>query len=341
MHDIKLIVIGCGRIGKMHVDIIQRHFNFVTITAVIDDQLDPDWALARGISHYHKNQLAALLASEANDAFLIAASSAEHASLIRQLAPLGKPIFCEKPISFDLSVLHELNQLTSTYQAPVHVGLNRRFDPDFSELQKRVKQGVVGDVHLIKVTNRDPKRPDLSFIPRSGGLFLDFNVHDFDMLRFITGSEVESVFAMGANLIDPAIGELGDIDSAIINIKMTNGALAMIDSSRETHYGYDQRVEVFGSKGNIVAGNRSASSTQLTTIDGVTSEKPYYSFVERYADAYRQQFAAFFDLVQQGGEVAVGLKDIELSVQSALAAQKSHQCGQPIDYKSLSLAAVG
>ncbi|MDF1760251.1 MAG: Gfo/Idh/MocA family oxidoreductase [Coxiellaceae bacterium] len=324
MRQLKIAVIGCGRIGKMHVDIIKKHFGFVNITSVVDDQLQPDWAQARDIIHYHKAQLPELLAANNHDAFIIAASSAEHAHLIMQLAPLGKPLFCEKPISFDLSVLKELDQVTTAYNVPVQVGLNRRFDPDFAELKKRVEQGAVGDVHLIKVTNRDPKRPDLSFITRSGGLFLDFNVHDFDMLRYITGSEIESVYAMGANLIDPAIGELGDIDSAMINIQMANGALAMIDSSRETHYGYDQRVEVFGSKGNLLAGNRSETSTQLTTVEGVVSEKPYYSFVERYADAYRQQFVAFFDMVQQGGQTPVGLKDISRAVSAALAAKHSH-----------------
>ncbi|MDF1654557.1 MAG: inositol 2-dehydrogenase [Coxiellaceae bacterium] len=336
MRDINIAVVGCGRIGKMHVDIIQQQFNNVTIVAVVDDQLDPEWAQARNIKHYIKSHFDNMLATESIDAFIIAASSAEHVNIIMRLAPLGKPIFCEKPISFELPLLKELDQVASAYNVPLQVGLNRRFDPDFAALKQRVQQGRVGEVHLIKITNRDPKRPDLGFIPRSGGLFLDFNVHDFDMLRFITDSEIESVYAMGANLIDPAIGELGDIDSAMINIKMTNGALAMIDSSRETHYGYDQRVEVFGSKGNLLAGNRSETSTQLTTVDGVLSEQPYYSFVERYAESYRLQFVAFFDLVRQGGEVSVGLKDVSRAVQAALVAQESHESNAPVDYKNIS-----
>ncbi len=330
MRHLNIAVIGCGRIGKMHVECIQQHFSDVTVVAVVDDQLDPCWAQQRGITYYAKSQLQQLLVSNSIDAFVIAASSAEHIHLIRQIAPCKKPIFCEKPVSFDMDALENIQQLTQQYGVSLQVGLNRRFDPDFVEVKRRIDQGVAGDIHLIKITNRDPKRPDLNFIPRSGGLFLDFNVHDFDMLRFLTGSEIESVYTMGANLVDPAIGELGDIDTAIINIKLSNGALAIIDSSRETHYGYDQRVEVFGSKGNLSAGNRAKTSTQFTTVDGVLSEKPYYSFVERYADAYRLQFAAFFDLVREMSPVAVGIDDVKQSVSVALLAQQSMQQNKPL-----------
>ena len=327
---ITLLVIGCGRIGKMHVENIHRDFSEVNIVAIIDDHLDPAWAQSFDTSALPKAALANALQDDTIHAVLIAASSSDHVNLITMAANAGKHIFCEKPISFNTDQLDEVDSLIQQKNLKLQVGLNRRFDPEFVRVKSIVDNGIIGDIHIIKITNRDPLRPDLNFIPRSGGLFLDFNVHDFDMLRFISGAEITEVYALGANLIDPEIGKLGDIDTAIISVKLSNGALATIDCSRETHYGYDQRLEVFGSKGNVAAHNTQPTQTQLLTETGLHQDKPHWSFVERYAKAYRLQFAEFFAAVANDQPAPVSISDMKKAVLAAIAAQKSFDTHQPV-----------
>ena len=269
---INLLVIGCGRIGKMHVDNIITNFDDVTIVGIIDEKCDPKWAQARGLSLHKKDQLDTLLQNPCLHCVLIATSSSEHVKLITAAAKAGKHIFCEKPISFDINTLDDVINLIDAQGIQCQVGLNRRFDADFQRVKQVVASGDIGIPYIIKITNRDPKRPDLNFIPRSGGLFLDFSIHDFDMARFILNTDISEIFAMGATLIDPKIAELGDIDTAVISLKMSNGALCIIDCSRETHYGYDQRIEVLGSKGKIAAQNLQPTNVQLTNSEGVHSD---------------------------------------------------------------------
>lgn len=324
MSRIKLLVIGCGRIGKMHVDLLRCHFSaLVEIVAIVDDKLDVAWAEQRQIPLLGKAELTTVLRNVPVDAVLVATSSSEHVSVIKQVFPFVKAIFCEKPVSFDVSTLHELHSMLTAASVQCQVGLNRRFDPDFRLLKQSFSRGKIGSACIINITNRDPKRPDLDFIPRSGGLFLDFNVHDFDMLRYITGAEIESVYAVGSALVDPVIAKFGDIDTAIINIKMSNGALALVDSSRETHYGYDQRLEVLGTDGSLRVDNHTEHKVSILSIDGLHSAKPEYSFVERYSDSYRLQFAAFFQSILANTDVEVGLMDMACAIEAATAANLS------------------
>lgn len=332
-HNINILVIGCGRIGRMHIDNLLCAFPNVNIKKIVDSQLDPAWARQRNITLLKKEDLEMALNDDAIHAVLIASSSFEHVKLICKAAQAGKHIFCEKPISFDEKKLQHANNICNENNVKLQVGLNRRFDPDFIRVKQCVETGQIGDIHIIKITNRDPKRPDLDFIPRSGGLFLDFSVHDFDMLRFISNSEITEVFASGANLVDPEIGRLGDIDTCIISVKLANGALCVIDASREAQYGYDQRLEVFGSKGNILARNTQPSCTRLSTTQGVNSEKPYYSFVERYQTAYCNQFAAFFDAIINDTETAVSASDMKKAIIAARCAKKSFETNTPISTK--------
>jgi len=314
MKKIKLLVIGCGRIGKMHINNIINYFPDVDVAGIIDERLDRSWVEQRHIPLHRKSEQATLLADESIDAVLIAASSASHVELIKAAANAGKHIFCEKPVTFDAPQLDDIAAIVKNNAVKLQIGLNRRFDREFLRVKEVVDSGQIGKMQIIKITNRDPKRPDLAFIPRSGGLFFDFNVHDFDMARFISGAEVDEVYASGANLIDPEIGKLGDIDTAIISMKLSNGAHCIIDCSRETHYGYDQRLEVFGSKGNILARNTQPSYTQLASADGVETDKPYYSYVERYADAYQQQFSAFFAAIAQNKPISVSAHDMKQAI---------------------------
>ena len=331
MKKLHLAVIGCGRIGKMHVDKLLTGFPHVTVKAIVDSQLDRSWAQSRNIPLFNKQQLDKVLADDAIQAVIIAASSSDHVELIKQAAQAGKHIYCEKPIAFTPEDIQMAIDAVNQAGVKLQVGYNRRFDADFLKVKRAVATGKIGQPHIIKITNRDPKRPDLDFILRSGGLFLDFNVHDFDMARFITDSEVKNVYAMGANLVDPKIGECGDIDTAVISLTMKNAAMCVIDVSREALYDYDQRLEVFGNKGCIAAENTTPTRTILATNAGVISEKPHYSFVERFKDAYLKQFEAFFAAVLQDKPVLVSDDDALKAITIALAAKQSYQTNKPVE----------
>lgn len=331
MKGLTLAIIGCGRIGKMHVENILKNFPAVTIKAVVDSEINQAWTKERNIQHvYSKEEIDKVLQDKEIEAVLIAASSSEHVTLIKKAAAAGKHIFCEKPIAFTPDNIQQAIDAVQQAGVKLQVGFNRRFDPEFSRVKEVVASGAIGKPHVIKITNRDPKRPDTKFIPRSGGLFLDFNVHDFDAARFVTDSEVLEVFAMAAVLVDPKIGELNDVDTAIITLKMESGAYCIIDSSREALYGYDQRLEVFAAEGNIIANNITHTRTRLATADGIVREKPLYSFVERYADAYRLQLGAFFKALELNQPTAVDAQDAKCAVAIAVAANKSIQSNRPV-----------
>ncbi|MCK5332201.1 MAG: inositol 2-dehydrogenase, partial [Candidatus Marinimicrobia bacterium] len=202
--------------------------------------------------------------------------------------------------------------------------------PDFLKVRQTVESGGIGDPHIINMTNRDPKRPDLKFIPGSGGLFMDFCVHDFDMVRYLTGSNVEEIYACGANLVDPKIGELGDIDTALLTLKLSNGTVAIIEVCRETNYGYDQQVEVLGSKGSIRAQNRRPTAVVVSRKDGVFMDQPFYSFVERYKEAYIAELNGFINCLETGEKPVVDGHDALKAVQVAVAAQQSLKLNKPV-----------
>lgn len=325
MSKINVGVIGCGRMGKMHITNILQCFNDVNIKSVVDSSPDISWLQKHGLKD-NITDLNSLLNDYSIHAVLIAAASSEHVNLIQACADAKKHIFCEKPIAFTLEGIQQAIDAVNKNGVKFQVGFNRRFDPSFFDLKQRVQQGEVGDICLVRITNRDPRRPDLNFIPRSGGLFLDFNVHDFDTLRFVSDMEVDSIQAFGANLIDPEIGKLGDIDTCVINCKFSNGALATIDASRETQYGYDQRLEVLGTNGGIEAENILKTSVVRRSSQGVTRANLEPTFVERYYLAYQLQMKAFFDYLEStNAESPVDAHDTKQAVALAMAAQKSHK----------------
>lgn len=322
-------LIGAGRIGKMHAGNMISYLPDIFLKAVADPKLDEKWAENIGIPVRAKDA-SVFLKDKDIEAVVIAASTTTHVELIQASALAGKHIFCEKPIAFEPEDVVEAVQATERAGVKLQVGFNRRFDPNFRRAYEFVQSGKIGTIHIIKITNRDPARPDLDFIPQSGGLFIDFSIHDFDMARFITESEVEEIYAIGTVLIDPKIKKLGDIDTALITIKMTNGALCVIDNSRETHYGYDQQVEVFGSKGCINVPNTTPSSTTVSTADGVFVDKPHYSFIERYQEAFISELREFFNCVRDDRDPPVSGKDALAAVKIAEAAIQSHNQNSPV-----------
>jgi myo-inositol 2-dehydrogenase/D-chiro-inositol 1-dehydrogenase len=272
----------------------------------------------------------AALADPEVGAVIVASSTDTHADLVIAAARAGKAIFCEKPI--DLSLARVDACLAEVRKAGVKmlVGFNRRFDPSFAELHRRIGAGAIGKVEQVVITSRDPGPPPVAYIKVSGGLFRDMTIHDFDMARWMLGEEPVEVFAHGATLVDPAIGEAGDIDSAMVLLKTASGRMAHINNSRRASYGYDQRVEVHGSLGRLIAGNRVPTTVELADASAVTADKPLHFFLERYADAYRLELAAFLDAVETGAPMPVGAEDGRQALVLADAALRSLQEGRPV-----------
>ncbi|MFB0516473.1 MAG: inositol 2-dehydrogenase [Candidatus Neomarinimicrobiota bacterium] len=326
-------LIGAGRIGRMHASNIVRHLPDVSLKTVADCELDEEWARSLGIpigaDHRRK-----ILEDPEIEAVVIATPSDTHVDMIKAAALAGKQIFCEKPIAFTAEKVAEAIAAVKAAGVKLQVGFNRRFDPDFAVVKEAVASGKIGTPHIIRITNRDPIRPDPAFIPDSGGLFMDFSIHDFDTIRFMSGSEVAEVYAAGTVLIDPEIERLGDIDTALITLKLTSGALCIIDLSRETNYGYDQQVEVFGSEGSISARNTTPTNTVWSTASGVFTDKPHYSFVERFEAAFIAELRAFFASIRERTPVPVSGADALAAVRIARAAQQSFKQNRPVKVAS-------
>ncbi len=317
----------------MHANNIVSRLPDVFLKSVADCKPDDNWVHSMGIpvcDNHHQQ----VLEDPEIEAVVIATPSDTHVEMIIAAARAGKQIFCEKPIAFEAGKVAAA--IAAVNEAGVHlqVGFNRRFDPDFMAVKAAVEAGKIGTPQIIRITNRDPQRPDLDFIPKSGGLFMDFSIHDFDMVRFMSGCEVIEVFALGAVLIDPEIGRLGDIDTALITLKLTGEALCTIDLSRETHYGYDQQVEVFGSGGSISARNTTPTNTIKCTAQGVFTDKPHYSFVERYEAAFVAELRSFFAGVRDGTPPSVTGEDALAAVRIAQAAQLSREQNRPVKVTS-------
>lgn len=327
---LNIALIGFGRMGKMHYKTLSS-VTSVDVKYIVDDCTEAlpfeKTILDKTASHPRLKRVADLedvLSDDVIDAVVICTSSDAHVELIKQAARFNKAIFCEKPVSFDLNTLISLNDSLNENNIKCQVGLNRRFDPDFLTLRHRLHAGEIGEHHIIKITNRDPKRPDPNFVKNSGGMFYDFNTHDFDMLHFLTGRQVSEAFVMGDALIDPKLKMHCDIDTAIITLKMDDDSLAVIDSSRETNFGYDQRIEVFGENGMLRVDNLSESTLQMVNTLGKTHALPYWSFVERYKTAYRKEFLAFIDYASSPDSPSpASLDDMIASIKVASMVEKA------------------
>jgi len=322
----KIGLIGAGRIGKLHGELLTYHVPEAEIKAVADIHIDQaeQWAEKLNIS---KSKLTTdhttILKDSEIEAVLICSSTDTHSQFIIEAAEAGKHIFCEKPIDFDIDRIRAALRAVKEAGVKLQIGFNRRFDHNFRKVREAVEDGKIGDVHMVKITSRDPAPPPIEYVKVSGGIFLDMSIHDFDMARYLSASEVEEVYAQGAVLIDPAIGDVGDLDTAVITLKFKNNAMGVIDNSRQAVYGYDQRVEVFGSKGCVEVQNDVPNSSKLSTSDGVISEKPLYFFLERYQMSYVEELKAFVDAIINDKEPQVTGNDGLQPVLIGLAALKS------------------
>ena len=322
-------ILGAGRIGKLHAENLLGSVAGMDLKAIADPFLDEEWARKRKIPVAVLDQRV-LLDDPEIDAILICSPSQEHVPQVIQAAQAGKHVFCEKPIALNPEDIHRAIAAVKMHGVRMQVGFMRRFDPSFSSVRNAVVRGEVGDTHLIRVTSRDPEPPPLNYLRDSGGMFLDMSVHDFDMMRFLSGSEVSEVYARGAVRVDPQIGEVGDIDTGLITLEFENGTLGVVDNSRKASYGYDQRVEVFGSKGSVSAANELADTSRLMTATDVKTAKPHNFFTERYHAAYRLELEAFAEAVRTDTDPLVGGREGLFSVLIGLAAKESLEKNQPV-----------
>jgi myo-inositol 2-dehydrogenase/D-chiro-inositol 1-dehydrogenase len=332
MSKLKIGVIGAGRIGKIHAENIARFIPQAQLEGIADIMLtgeQKNWAEnlgARIVSTDPKD----LLSDSSVEAIIICSTTDTHADFLLAAAGAKKQIFCEKPVDLSVPKVKQALEAVNKAGVKMQIGFNRRFDHNFAKIREHILSGGIGQVHLLKITSRDPSPPPPSYVAGSGGIFLDMMVHDFDMARFQAGSEITEVYASGAVLVDPEIGKAGDVDTAVVTLKFANGAIGVIDNSRKAVYGYDQRVEVFGSKGAAVAENDLPNTVKLYNETGVTGEKPLFFFLERYKGAFVEEMTAFVDAVQGNKPVPVTGEDGLADMYAALAAGKSLKEGRPV-----------
>jgi len=319
---------GAGRIGAIHAANLAATRG-TQLLHVVDVNADAARTLAE--RHGAKvSTVAAALADPAVDAVIIASSTDTHADLAIASARAGKAIFCEKPIDLSLKRVDACLAAVKKAGVPMFVGFNRRFDPSFAALRARIAAGDIGAVEQVIISSRDPGLPPIAYLKVSGGQFRDMTIHDFDMARWLLGEEPVELFAYGSVLVDPAVAKVGDTDSAMIVMKTASGRLCHINNSRRAAYGYDQRIEVHGAKGRLLAGNRTATTVELADGQAVSSDKPLFFFLERYADAYRAELAAFVAAVEAKSPLPVTAEDGRRAIVLAEAAVKSLKTGRPV-----------
>jgi myo-inositol 2-dehydrogenase / D-chiro-inositol 1-dehydrogenase len=318
----KLCLLGAGRIGRVHAENV-----VASAGAELALVVDRDEAAARELSA----KTGAKVASDAEaalrsgvDGVLIATSTDTHVELIELAVSCGVPVFCEKPVDLDLAKVEACLKTVREKGVPLMMGFNRRFDPSFAALKRRLDEGEVGTLELLRVTSRDPAPPPLAYAKVSGGLFRDMMIHDFDTARWLLGEEPVELYATGSCLVEPALGALGDVDTAVVVLKTAKGVVCTIDNSRRAVYGYDQRIEALGSGGMLLADNPTPTTVRRADKAAVISDKPPWFFLERYAEAYRAELAAFLAVLDGEAPPVTG-EDGRRALLLAEAANRSLQ----------------
>ena len=324
-------LIGAGRIGRVHAEDLAYRIPEAELVAVSDVYFPAAEGLAAelGVSAVYQDHRP-ILEDAAIDAVLICTSTDTHASLIEEAALAGKQIFCEKPIALDLAAIDRALETVERAGVKLMIGFNRRFDPNFQRVREAVAAGEIGEPHILRITSRDPAPPPIEYVKVSGGIFLDMTIHDFDMARFLMGDEVESLYVTGGVLVDPAIGEAGDVDTALITLRFAGGAIGSIDNSRRAAYGYDQRVEVFGSGGCVTADNNYPNTAVVSDAQSVHRDLPFNFFMDRYTESYVNEIRAFVACILDDTPPPVSGLDGRIPVVMGYAAKKSLAEGRPV-----------
>jgi myo-inositol 2-dehydrogenase / D-chiro-inositol 1-dehydrogenase len=327
---VRIGVLGAGRIGSMHAELIERQVPGASVRVIHDAREDAARDVAERLGVAAAGATEEVLADDGVDAVAICSSTATHADLIVAAAEAGKAIFCEKPVSLELAEVDRALAAVDAAGVPFQIGFNRRFDPGHAAVAAAVADGSVGEPQLVRITSRDPAPPPMAYVRGSGGIFLDMTIHDFDMARFVARSEVVEVFARGAVRIDPAFAEAGDVDTAVVTLVHADGCLTTIDNSRQAVYGYDQRVEVHGSAGMAASENPLANAAVVRTQDGMRGATLPYFYLERYIPSYLGEWEAFVGAVAAGDPPPVSGADARAPLVIGLAAWRSLREGRPV-----------
>ncbi len=328
----KVGVIGAGRIGKVHIRNISLHVPELEIKTVSDPFMnDATEAYVKkcGVKRVTKDAEDILCDPEI-EAVIICSSTDTHSKYIIAAAEAGKHVYCEKPIDYDLKKVHAALDAVEKAGVKLQIGFDRRFDHNHKGVYDAVRAGKIGDVHMVRISSRDPEPPSIDYVKVSGGIFYDMMIHDFDMARYLVGAEVTEVYAVGSVLVDPAIGEAGDVDTAMVVLKFENGAIASIDNSRKAVYGYDQRVEVFGSAGSARDENDRYDTVEISDGVSTTRGNILFGMWDRYAGAFVAEMKAFAEAVENDTEPPVTGIDGLYPVLMAAAATRSLKEGRPV-----------
>jgi myo-inositol 2-dehydrogenase/D-chiro-inositol 1-dehydrogenase len=329
MDAVRVAVLGVGRIGSMHADVVAHDVPGATLVGVSDAAQHTAETVAAKLG-VPAIDIDKVLERDDVDAVAICSSTDSHVPLMTRAAQAGKSILCEKPISLDLRDLDRALAAVDAAEVQLMVGFNRRFDPAHRSVRDAVASGSVGEPHLVRISSRDPAPPPLDYVRVSGGIFLDMTIHDFDMARFVTASDVTDVYADGGVRIEPSFADVGDVDTAVVTLRHESGCLTVIDNSRQAVYGFDQRVEVFGAKGMAASGNPAAHTAVVHTSDGTRASPLPHFFLERYSLSYQREWAAFVDAVRRGTPPPVTAADARAPLVMGLAAQRSLREHRPV-----------
>ena len=324
-------IIGAGRIGKVHAETLAFQVPEASVVSITDIRTEAAQAVAArcGIPNVAANA-GEIFADASIDAVLVCSSTDTHAGLVIAAAKAGKHIFCEKPIDQTLERIDRALEAVNTAGVKFQVGFNRRFDANFARVRAAIASGEIGAPYLMHIVSRDPAPPPLDFVKTSGGMFLDMTIHDFDMARFLIGGDVEEIYATAAVRVDPEIGRAGDVDTALIVLKFANGVIGTIDNCRQAPYGYDQRVEVLGSKGAIATANNYPNQAVISTAESIRRDLPLNFFMDRYIDSFANELRQFIAAVIEDKPTPVTGIDGRIPVVMALAARKSYEERRPV-----------
>ncbi len=320
-------ILGAGRIGKVHAATIAASSK-AEVAFVADAIADAASGLAASVGAKVAS-VEEVIAADV-DAVLIATPTDTHADLIEKAARAGKAILCEKPVSLSVERIEACLPVVEAAGVPLMIGFNRRFDPSFASLARRLRDGEIGDVEMVTIISRDPGAPPVSYIERSGGIYRDMMIHDFDMARFLVGEEFVSVHALGGVMTDPAIKPTGDADTAAVHMQTASGRIAVITNSRRATYGYDQRVEVHGARGMLRAGNVHMTTLERADASGFTADVIQNFFIDRYQSAYAAEVNAFIEAIAEGRTPAPSGRDGLAAQKLADAATQSFKTGQAV-----------
>ncbi len=327
---LRLGLFGAGRIGGMHARNLAAHPE-VELAGIFDIDAAASAEAARQTGSKAVDSVDDLLGDAAVEGVLIASATDTHCDLIERSAKAGKAVLCEKPIHLDIKRVEACAKVVANTGAFVQIGFNRRFDPSHSAVRQAAIGGELGKLEQAVITSRDPAPPPLDYLRVSGGLFRDMMIHDFDMARFLFGEDPAEVTAMGGVLIDPRIGEVGDVDAAMVILRMASGGLCHINCSRRCAYGYDQRVELFGQHGMLVSANPSATNVERFTDRGTAArDRLHHFFIERYAESYIREIDAFVSALKSGTSASPGFEDGRRALVIANAAIESATRGRTV-----------